>query len=76
MASKIRCLAIKLFLLTIVMLSDSRVNAQQKKTVDWRLVDSLLEKVRNDYHVAGFSVGVVDKYSVIYSKGFGYRNIE
>ncbi|MFD2600262.1 serine hydrolase [Sphingobacterium corticis] len=76
MASKIRCFALKLFFLTIVMLSASPVNAQEKKAVDWHLVDSLLEKVRNDYHVGGFSVAVVHKDSVIYSKGFGYRNIE
>ncbi len=39
-------------------------------------IDSLLEGVLRDYHVAGFSVAVVHKDSVIYAKGFGYRDYE
>ena len=37
-------------------------------------IDTLLEKLLDDYKVAGFSVAVVHKDSVIYSKGFGYRD--
>jgi len=39
-------------------------------------IDSLLEKLLDDYHVAGFSVAVVHKDSVVYAKGFGYRDHE
>ncbi len=39
-------------------------------------IDTLLEKLLTDYHVAGFSVGVVHKDSVVYAKGFGYRDYE
>src|SRR5690606_36006873 len=39
-------------------------------------IDSLLENVLDDYHVAGFSVAVVHKDSVVYAKGFGYRDYE
>ncbi|PVH26204.1 serine hydrolase [Sphingobacterium corticibacter] len=50
--------------------------AQTKKSADWSTIDSLLEKVRADYQVAGFSVAVVHKDSLLYSKGYGYRNDE
>lgn len=39
-------------------------------------IDSLLVKLLDDYNVAGFSVAVVHKDSVIYAKGFGYRDYE
>ncbi|MCL8000498.1 serine hydrolase, partial [Brucella sp. 21LCYQ03] len=47
-----------------------------KASIDWTKIDSLLEKVRVDYQVAGFSVAVVHKDSLLYSKGYGYRNYE
>ncbi|WP_166335309.1 serine hydrolase [Sphingobacterium chungjuense] len=50
--------------------------AQTKTSADWSTIDSLLEKVRADYQVAGFSVAVVHKDSLLYSKGYGYRNYE
>lgn len=53
-------------------------NAQETADPYSRLsgIDSLLEKVRHDYHAAGFSVAVVYKDSLIYAKGFGYRDYE
>lgn len=38
-------------------------------------VDSLMNKILKDQHVAGFAVAVVKGDQVIYSKGFGYRDI-
>nr|WP_068886630.1 serine hydrolase [Pedobacter panaciterrae] len=48
------------------------------KPADSRLegIDSLLNKVLKDQKIAGFSVAVVDGDKVIYSKGFGYRDVE
>lgn len=48
------------------------------KPIDPRLegIDSVLNKVLKDQHVAGFSVAVVDGDQIIYSKGFGYRDVE
>ncbi len=37
-------------------------------------IDSILDRVLKDHHVAGFAVAVVKGDNVIYSKGFGYRD--
>jgi len=52
------------------------------RSQDGRLVnpfeglDSIFGKVLDDYHIAGFSVAVVHRDSVIYTKGYGYRDYE
>ena len=38
-------------------------------------IDSLMNKVLIDQHIAGFAVAVVKGDQVIYSKGFGYRDL-
>ncbi|SFG88142.1 serine hydrolase [Pedobacter insulae] len=38
-------------------------------------IDSLLNKVLKDQHAAGFAVAIVKGSNIIYSKGFGYRDI-
>ncbi|WP_134090058.1 serine hydrolase [Olivibacter sp. XZL3] len=50
----------------------------QNQTTDKRLtdIDSIFNKVLRDYRLAGFSVAVVQGDSLIYSKGFGYRDYE
>jgi CubicO group peptidase (beta-lactamase class C family) len=51
---------------------------QKPPATDKRLsgIDATLEKIRQDWNLAGFSVAVVEKDKVIYSKGFGYRDYE
>lgn len=65
--------------LLFVLLSFSAV-AQVKKPTPKKDqlagVDSLLNKVLKDQHVAGFAVAVVRGDEVIYSKGFGYRDVD
>lgn len=39
-------------------------------------IDSILNQVLKDQHIAGFAVAVVKGDEVIYSKGFGYRDVE
>jgi len=39
-------------------------------------IDSLLNKILKDQNAAGFAVAVVKGDEVIYSKGFGYRDVE
>lgn len=39
-------------------------------------MDSLLNKILKDQNVAGFSVSIVEGDQVLYSKGFGYRDVE
>ena len=53
--------------------------AQKSKTAaDNRLagLDTELEKILKDWKIAGFSVAVVEKDKILYSKGFGYRDYE
>ncbi len=67
----------RLLILT-ALLAGSSLAWGQPATTDPRLegIDSLLEKLLGDYHVAGFSVAVIHKDSVVYAKGFGYRDYE
>jgi CubicO group peptidase (beta-lactamase class C family) len=39
-------------------------------------LDAAFEKVLTDWKAAGFAVAVVEKNKIIYSKGFGYRDLE
>ncbi len=39
-------------------------------------IDSVLEKAVADYDVPGLAIGVIVDGHVIYTKGFGYRNLE
>lgn len=52
--------------------------AQEKPPADKRLagIDASLSALLQDWHAAGFSVAIVEKNKVIYSKGFGYRDYE
>ncbi|MCX2454219.1 serine hydrolase [Pedobacter sp. PLR] len=51
---------------------------ETNKPTDARLagIDTLLNKILKDQNVAGFSVAVIDGDQVIYSKGFGYRDVK
>ena len=53
--------------------------AQKKRSIaDTRTagLDTELEKILDDWKIAGFAVAVVEKNKIIYSKGFGYRDLE
>lgn len=39
-------------------------------------IEPLLEEVLQNYHAAGYAVAVVNKDGIVYSKGFGWRNVE
>jgi CubicO group peptidase (beta-lactamase class C family) len=53
-------------------------HASFAQTNDKRIValEPQLEKLLTDWKAAGFAVAVVDKDKIIYSKGFGYRDLE
>lgn len=66
------------FTLLLLFSASLITTAQESNTpADERLlgIDSLLNKVLKDQQLAGFSVAVVDGNQVIYSKGFGYRDL-
>ena len=68
------------FLLVILLIMSATTLIGQKNppTIDARLVslDNELEKLLKDWKIAGFAVAVVEKDKLIYSKGFGYRDVE
>jgi CubicO group peptidase (beta-lactamase class C family) len=39
-------------------------------------IEPLLEEVLQNYHAAGYAVAVVNKDGIVYSKGFGWRDVE
>lgn len=49
---------------------------QQPADVRLRELDTLFNRILKDQHVAGFSVAIVEGEHVLYSKGFGYRDVE
>lgn len=53
----------------------AQVNNTVLNTKQLASIDSLMNKVLKDQHVAGFAVAVVKGDQVIYSKGFGYRDL-
>jgi len=65
-----------LFLL-IFTLSSSLIFAQSK-TDDEKLkdLDEFVNKALKDWNVAGLAIGIVKNGKIIYTKGFGYRNME
>lgn len=53
--------------------------SQKQKTKSNRNIADLepaFNQLLKDWHLAGFAVAVVEKDKIIYSKGFGYRDVE
>ncbi len=71
----------KNILLTIALCSTSALLfAQVNKTEALKLrlqgIDPLIEQVMKDWQVPGLAIGIVYKDQLLYSKGFGYRDLE
>jgi CubicO group peptidase (beta-lactamase class C family) len=66
----------KLILASIIVLLFTGLNAQ--RPTDKRLagLDTFVTKVLKDWHAPGVSIAVVEKGKVIYTGGFGYRDLE
>ncbi len=47
-----------------------------KNDIQWKNLDTAFARVLRDWHAAGFSVAVVVKDKVVYSRGFGYKDYE
>lgn len=61
-------------LTTITFVVQAQTNTKSAKQISD--IDSVLNQVLKDQHIAGFAVAVVKGDEVIYSKGFGYRDVE
>lgn len=53
-----------------------KAQTKSKVAVQKSSIDSVLNQVLKDQHIAGFAVAIVKGDQVIYSKGFGYRDLE
>lgn len=67
-------LSVIIFLSSFIFLSSS-AQKNVEKIDDIPAIDSVLNRILADQHVAGFAVAVVKGGNVIYSKGFGYRDL-
>ena len=68
--------SLNVFLLCLMALS-ALAQSKKQKTIDpLKGIDTLLNRILKDQQVAGFAVAVVKGDQVIYSKGFGYRDVE
>lgn len=50
--------------------------AKKQPSVDLASLDKTFNQILKDWHSAGFAVAVVNKDTIVYAKGFGYRNME
>ncbi|MFT3920143.1 serine hydrolase [Cloacibacterium sp.] len=64
----------KVFYLLILIFAN--LNFAQLPKENLKGLDSEIEKIMTDYKAVGLSVAIVKNDKVIYSKGFGYRNLE
>ncbi|MDQ0640081.1 CubicO group peptidase (beta-lactamase class C family) [Pedobacter sp. W3I1] len=68
--------SLNVFLLCLIALSSLAQSKKQKTGDPLAGIDTLLNRILKDQQVAGFAVAVVKDDQVIYSKGFGYRDLE
>ncbi len=64
-----------IFLFNIVFVL-SGLNAQPPTDVRLKGLDTFAAKVLKDWHAAGLTIAVVEKGKVIYTGGFGYRDLD
>ena len=51
-------------------------NAQKHRTFDLKKIDAYMQQLMDEWKIAGCAIGIVYKDSLIFSKGYGYRNIQ
>lgn len=66
----------KICSLFIALLSFLALNAQPPTDSRLKGLDTLVATVLKDWHAPGVSIAVVEKGKVVYTGGFGYRDIE
>ncbi len=68
----------KKLLLLLTLFCTFASEAQKTSAKDNRFdgLDATFEKVLKDWNAAGFAVVVVEKNKIVYSKGFGFRDVE
>ena len=51
-------------------------NAQRHQTFDLKKIDAYVQQLMDEWKIAGCAIGIVYKDSLIFSKGYGYRNVK
>ncbi len=65
-----------LFLFIAISLFGQKKNKNIQKLDQFADLDTTFNKILKDHKVAGFAIAVIDKNKIIYTKGFGFRDIE
>jgi CubicO group peptidase (beta-lactamase class C family) len=65
-----------LLLLAVICCCGNLTSFSQAPDKRFTGLDTAFARVLKDWHTAGFAVAVVEKNKVVYSKGFGYRDVE
>lgn len=67
-----------IFTCLVAMMAAITCSAQNKTATDKRLngLDTAFARILKDWKGAGFSIAIVEKDKVIYSRGFGYKDYE
>lgn len=67
---------LKSLLLTVTLfIFTSTLSAQVKTDKRFAGIEAEINKILKDHHAAGMAVAVVEKNKIVFSKGFGYRDI-
>jgi CubicO group peptidase (beta-lactamase class C family) len=73
---KIKRISFVLSALLILMAANTVFSQQADITKKLKGLDQTIEKILKDWNVPGCGIGIVVKDKLVYSKGYGYRNIE
>lgn len=61
---------------TLVLLLCTYVGLSQQTTTNWESLSNDIENLRNQYKAVGLSIAVIQNNQLVYSEGFGYRDLE
>jgi len=64
---------LKQIIIAIIILFSTNIYAQENKGIDFKKLDSYLEKALNDWGIPGMAVAVVQGDSIAFAKGYGVR---
>jgi CubicO group peptidase (beta-lactamase class C family) len=67
---------ISLLLMLLLSLAISIVNAQQSIQKKLKGFDAYVEQAMKDWKVPGLAIAIVQDTSIVFAKGYGYRDVE
>lgn len=64
----------KYFFFVLIFFTFSQISQAQKTDARLNGLDTMIQRILNEWHVPGISVAVVEKNKVLLTKGFGYKD--